>query len=246
YNWRDVASNPHLYTDKTKINDGYFKGKGWAKKTFHGEWKKEHVIEMLISSGFSRNTVLKLSNYGNNQAFVFSPDQPILLYKYLELEKIKKGGKSRDENTIIKEVSSLNFPELYLSELKTLKSGPDDASNFHRVSARLLSTIFDYQLKNPIIEKEINEGRGRIDIRFQNKNEPGFFKNLKELRDIKCPTIPVECKNCSQDPGNPEFDQLSGRLKPNRGMFGILICRKIENKEKTIDHCKDKIPKKNS
>lgn len=47
YNWRDIASNPEKYTEETKINDGYFKGFGRKYKTFHGEWDKQHVVEML-------------------------------------------------------------------------------------------------------------------------------------------------------------------------------------------------------
>jgi len=50
----------------------------------------------------------------------------------------------------------------------------------------------DHQLRDPVIECEINEGRGRIDVRFHNRNRPGFFKDLKDLRDVKCPSVFVE------------------------------------------------------
>lgn len=49
----------------------------------------------------------------------------------------------------------------------------------------------------------------------------------------------VECKNYGKELGNPEIDQLQTRFSKQRGMFGILLCRTIENKEKMIQRCKD-------
>ena len=241
YNWRDISSNPEKYTEATKINDGYFKGKGRKYKTFHGEWNKEHVFEILISSGFSHNKNIKLGNVSTNQAYVFSANSQILLQKSLDLEEIKRGGKKRDPKKIMEESSKLHFPSLYLKELKLTKPGKEEAKKFHQLSTRLLATIFDYQLKNPTVEKEINERRGRIDIKFQNKNQPGFFKNIKDLRDIKCPSVFVECKNYTYDIRNPEFAQLADRLNKIRGMLGILVCRMITDKEKVIKHCQDRL-----
>lgn len=243
YNLRDRASYPKKYTEDKKLNDGWFFGKGRKHKTFKSEWPKDHVCEMLILSGFSLNRDMRLGKVGRNQAFVFNPDQILLLDKYLRLQEIKSGGKKRDPNVIIPETEKLYFPDLYVKELKNIRAGREEAAKFHRVSARLLATIFEHQLKKPIIEKEIFGGRARIDIRFWNKNEPGFFKNLKEESDVLCPTIPVECKNYNKDPKNPEFDQLSGRLSKIKGKFGMLVCRKISNKKKTIKHCHDKLEK---
>ena len=77
---------------------------------------------------------------------------------------------------------------------------------------------------------------------MKNRNVQGFFKNLKDLHDIKCPSVFAECKNYTEDIGNPEFDQLSGRLdKPDRGQFGFLVCREIKDKGRVIKHCKEKL-----
>ena len=91
-----------------------------------------------------------------------------------------------------------------------------------------------------MIENEINERRGRIDIVYKNKNKDGLFKNLKELRDIPCPEIMVECKNYENDLTNNEYAQLNDRLSPHRGMLGFLLCRNKKDKQKVISHCKDR------
>jgi len=236
YNWRD----PTKYPDKTRINDGFFKGKGRIHKTFYGEWNRAHVFEMLVSSGFSHDEEIQLPDVGS-QAYVFKPDQPILLDKYLDLANIKKGGHRTDPGQPIPETKSTYFPGVYLEELEKVRSGRREQAKFHRLSARLISNIFDHQLKNPMIEKEINEGRGRIDIRFVNRNEPGFFKNIKDMRNVFCPAVFVECKNYVSDIGNPEFDQLSGRLNYTRGLLGLLVCRETRDKAKVLKHCQDRL-----
>lgn len=244
YNWRDISSNPDKYTENTSINDGYFKGAGREFKTFHGEWDRAHVFEMLISSGFSHAEEIELPEVSSNQAYVFRANGPILLDKYLGLEEIMRGGKKRDPGKVLPEEEKTYFPGVYVRELKETRSGKSEQAKFHRLAARLVANIFDHQLKKPVIEHEINEGRGRIDIKFQNQNKPGFFKNAKEMRKIMCPAVFVECKNY-QDLDNPEFDQLAGRLDPLRGQLGLLVSRKGGNRERSIKHCRDRVVRKN-
>lgn len=236
YNWRD----PTKYTDKMKVNDGFFKGKGRRHKTFYGEWNRVHVFEMLVSTGFSHYEGTQLPEVGS-QAYVFRPDQPIILGKYLDLASIKKGGHRTDPDQPIPETKGTYFPAVYVEELGKVRPGTAEQAKFHRLSARLIANIFDHQLKNPVIEKEINEGRGRIDIRFLNRNEPGFFKNVKDMRNVFCPAVFVECKNYASEIGNPEFDQLSGRLNDTRGLLGLLVCREIRDRAKVLKHCQDRL-----
>ena len=40
-----------------------------------------------------------------------------------------------------------------------------------------------------------------------------------------------ECKNCSNDPDNPEFDQPTAIFSEIRGQLGVLVGRTIQNKE---------------
>jgi hypothetical protein len=60
------------------------------------------------------------------------------------------------------------------------------------------------------------------------------------MRDILCPEVFVECKNY-EDLGNPDFDQLAGRLNPKRGQLGLLVCRKIGKRDSSIKHCRDRL-----
>ena len=52
-------------------------------------------------------------------------------------------------------------------------------------------------------------------------------------------SILLECKNYSDDPENPEFDQLTSRFGHQRGFFGILLCRTLDDRSRTIAACRD-------
>jgi hypothetical protein len=51
--------------------------------------------------------------------------------------------------------------------------------------------------------------------------------------------IPFECKNYSKDIANPEFDQLTSRFGHQRGFFGIILCRRIDDRERIVAACRD-------
>jgi type I restriction enzyme M protein len=133
------------------------------------------------------------------------------------------------------------YLKAYLKDLKNTLPGRDYSKQFQVAGSMLIGAIFDHELKNLQLEKPINDGRGFIDAYFQNRNKEGFFKNIKDMRDIKCPWVPVEFKNYVDDLNNPEFDQLAERLDPIRGMFGILVCRRLDDKKKIIERCRDKL-----
>lgn len=48
-----------------------------------------------------------------------------------------------------------------------------------------------------------------------------------------------ECKNLQHDLKNPHYNQMIGRFSFERGYFGIIICRKIENKLKMLGQLRD-------
>lgn len=123
--------------------------------------------------------------------------------------------------------------------LANIKTGNEDANNFHKISFDNLIHIFGVRVSNPDSEVKINDGRKRIDIVFNNTDNVGFFKSLNQLHQIKCPKIFVECKNYGKELGNPEIDQLQGRFSDRRGNFGILLCRSFQDKQKMIQRCRD-------
>jgi len=49
----------------------------------------------------------------------------------------------------------------------------------------------------------------------------------------------MECKNYSRDVANPELDQMAGRFGPNRGQFGLVLCRSIQDHDLFLTRCRD-------
>jgi hypothetical protein len=124
-------------------------------------------------------------------------------------------------------------------KLDTIPAGTQAAGRYHRHIFALLKFIFEGSLCRGSIEKEINRGRKRVDIVFDNTAQSGFFYELGATHRVFCPKIFVECKNYTNDLRNPEFDQLVGRFHKRRGNFGILICRRIKDKQKALATSQD-------
>lgn len=126
-----------------------------------------------------------------------------------------------------------------IQSMEQVRPGNDDATIYHRLSVGILELLFFPHLTSPIVEKEIHDGRKRIDLTFDNAAESGFFYRLATTYQIPSQFIFVECKNYTRDLENPELDQISGRFSPNRGKFGLILCRSIKNYKKIIQSCRD-------
>ena len=74
---------------------------------------------------------------------------------------------------------------------------------------------------------------------LDNAATDGFFLRLHQVSKVTCPFILIECKNYSSDLGNPELDQMAGRFGPNRGEFGLMLCRTIQDHELFLQRCRD-------
>lgn len=123
--------------------------------------------------------------------------------------------------------------------LRATPPGNDDATRYHRIIVGILELIFYPDLFAPQVEREIHEGRKRIDITFDNGADSGFFYLLHATHGVPCPYVMVECKNYGRDIANPELDQMAGRFSPNRGKAGLIVCRTIENMELFLNRCRD-------
>jgi hypothetical protein len=171
-----------------------------------------------------------------NYLFEFSRENPNVLRAYREsLKSMERSLSSADtaeeDETVI--AASL------VAAMKSIAPGDKTASDYHKLMVGIAEFIFFPSLLHPRKEKEIHDGRKRIDIVMENGATKGPFFSLPTLQHIQCLFVPFECKNYGREVGNPELDQLTGRLSVNRGMVGVLCCRNFKDRELFIKRCRD-------
>ena len=163
--------------------------------------------------------------------------------KYPDIfKRFKQYTKQAGQSPIGNELTPADIPSLtknLIEQLQQIPAGADNATAYHRLMAGIMELIFYPQLQYPHIEREINEGRKRIDITFDNTAQSGFFRNLHEITKVYAPYIMIECKNYTDDINNPELDQMAGRLADKKGRFGIIVCRNIEDINLFLKRCSD-------
>ncbi|MDQ3374332.1 MAG: hypothetical protein M3521_10655, partial [Acidobacteriota bacterium] len=186
-----------------------------------------------------KKTVEKQYPLSKEFLFKFSEEHPEVLEHYKK-SLPKNPIYTTDEEIERKqpEPRRINIESL-IEDLGKIDEGPDSANLFHNYIIGALETIFFPALRKPVKEQRIHDGRKRVDIVFNNGSDRGFFFDLSAKHKIKCPYIFFECKNYSSDLKNPEFDQLTGRFSDKRGNFGILVCRKNEEKQLLLRRQKD-------
>ncbi len=135
-----------------------------------------------------------------------------------------------DKNTVI---------DYLIEKLQSINTGAQEATEYHKTVTGILELVFYPYIMSPVVENEIHNGRKRIDITFDNAAETGFFFRLSNTYGIPSQFIHVECKNYSKDVANPELDQLSGRFSPNRGQFGLMLCRTVDDMDRLLERCAD-------
>lgn len=137
------------------------------------------------------------------------------------------------------EVEDISLPDIdnLISQLVNLPRGRSAADEYEKLIEKIFSLIFYPSLCNPKKQHKIHDGRKRIDITYTNEASEGFFYWLSS--HYTCPLVFIECKNYSEDVGNPEVDQLSGRFSPSRGKVGFLVFRSIKDKDTITKRCVD-------
>ncbi len=125
------------------------------------------------------------------------------------------------------------------SRLLDISPGAEHAEDYHKFIMGTCTALFFPNLIQPNKEWKINDGRKRIDIVYTNASDSGFFAQRRDGNNTQANLVIVECKNYSNDIANPELDQLLGRFDDNRGKFGILTCRAIDNPDLLLKKCRD-------
>jgi hypothetical protein len=168
--------------------------------------------------------------------FAFSKNNPKVLAEY----KAALSDLEKDHNEINEGSESEHLlADTLLLALRHIPPGADYASSYHNLMLGILEFIFYPYLIYPRKEKEIHDGRKRIDIVVENGAKSGIFRRLHEIRSIHCPFISIECKNYKTEIANPEIDQLSGRFSRDRGFVGIMCCRSFEDEKLFLKRCID-------
>jgi hypothetical protein len=194
----------------------------------------------LLKSGDRRvyiNDLKKKYGVGKNAVVRITRQYPDVLARYrADKKQVIKSTLDHFELAIVTGTELPNWESL-LSDVLNTPKGDADATNYHLRIEKLLSALFSPDMAYPEIEQPIHEGRKRIDITYTNVATQGFFKWVGD--HTPAPYIFIECKNYSRDVANPELDQISGRFSPRRGRFGIIVCRKLENKNLFLKRCRD-------
>jgi hypothetical protein len=246
YRGESIHADNEKFLEKNYFADGYL-GQG-PNHTFYTEFNPDETDELLFSIGFSHNMNINLRKISSNTgaySYVFNPTHDSLINNTLKLENMKKDV--QDGKQVLPIPAPKPVLQMYKEELPTVPKGSEDAKQrnvdahtYHLLASRIFFEIFRNQVCAPQIEQEINEGRGRIDIVYKNKNQLGIFKDLKDTRNILCPDIIVECKNYDHNLEITEYNQIADRLIEERGMLGFLICRDKKNENKVLAQCRDK------
>ncbi len=182
------------------------------------------------------------SKYGYSKEFLleFSEKHPRVFKSYKDILP-KKVAKPETDFVI---ESRQREPRQVVStdlvrDLEQIPPGRKHAGQYHDFIKGVLTEVFAPSLTRPKKEQDIDEGRKRIDISFHNSATHGFFSKLVNQHKYVVPYVPIECKNYTDDVANPEFDQMLGRLNRRRGMFGIIVCRTIVDKDAVLKRCQD-------
>ena len=167
----------------------------------------------------------------------FSQEHPEVLDAY----KCYKGDSALIVDAEIDEIDERILARGMIERLREVSQGNEQAAAFHHLMVGVLEFLFYPNLIYPIKEHEIHEGRKRVDISYTNAAINGLFYRARTSAQTSAQFVMVECKNYSSDPVNPELDQLSGRFSHSRGRLGLLVARKIDNKELFLRRCRDTV-----
>lgn len=166
----------------------------------------------------------------------FAQKHPDILERYKELKGAKGTLTNEDFD---KDFDERKFAQSIAYALDKIPAGLKTATRYHAFIQGALTFLLFPDLINPIKEHELDQGRRRVDIKFTNASESGFFLRMAKLVQTRSIDVFFECKNYSRDLGNPELDQISGRFSPLRGKLGFIVCRSLADEKLMLERCRD-------
>ena len=170
----------------------------------------------------------------------FSEEKPEVLREYKEFYRNLPSARGvLSHHDFEDDFEEAAFAQALIRRLRDIPTGSEHANAYHRVIVGTLEFIFWPNLICPEKEAEIHEGRKRIDIKYTNAAQHGFFYRANTASRTAARFVMVECKNYTKDPANPEIDQLSGLFAANRGWLGLLLYRQVSDYDLLLARCRD-------
>lgn len=217
------------------------------------EFWNHHMIEFLrqeymeaggalvrtLKNGDRRVTkkdVKRRHPFVKNDLADFVREHPEVLEIYKNLKGAKGPLTSEDLDVAFDERA---FARALQDHLPNIPGGNASAGSYHSFALAACTFLFYPDLIYPIKEQEIHQGRKRIDIKYTNADESGFFQRMLASPQTRANSIFIECKNYTKELNNPELDQLSGRFGHQRGFFGMILCRRMDDRQRIIERCRD-------
>jgi hypothetical protein len=195
-----------------------------------------HVLKKTKERVVYKREVKEQNPYDKNGIAEFVQDHPDILDAY---KALKRGDGPMESDDFDNNFDERTFARVLIQRLAAVPGGNDAATEYHRMCIGILSFLFYPQLITPVREQEIHQGRKRIDIKFTTSAQPGFFLARLQSAQTRANNVMVECKNYTREVANPEYDQMTGRFGHQRGFFGILLCRSLENRQRAIAASRD-------
>lgn len=201
----------------------------------HGASSLVHVLKSGKRKVYKKE-VKQRHPFIKDELAKFVMEHPEILERY---KKIKGAQGALANEDFDAEFDDRAFADALKERLAGIVAGNHSAGDYHSLMTGILTFVFYPDLICPIKEREIHQGRKRVDIVFTNAAREGFFHRALVAAQTRSTHIFIECKNYSYDVGNPELDQLAGRFGHQRGHLGLLTCRQIGQRDTVRQRCRD-------
>ncbi|MDO7908931.1 hypothetical protein Q5741_21445, partial [Paenibacillus sp. JX-17] len=163
------------------------------------------VKETRLKSGeikwevFKKDLIEELHPFRKEYLREFTRNHPQIFNQFRQQAKNQMNSITDDQLEDEPGFSIEEFVDYLKDRLTAIVPGTNTANLYHTHIMGILEYLFYPNLVCPVKEQEIDEGRKRIDISFENAAKSGFFYNLHSVKQIPCSYIFVECKNYSRD-----------------------------------------------
>lgn len=195
-----------------------------------------HIVQKTGKRRVFKKDIKERNPLSKEMLRVFTAEHPEVLDIY---KRRKAEIRPLRDSEIDEDFNEAAFARALVDRMGQVPPGNEDASSYHKLMIGMLEFVFYPNLQYPRKEREIHDGRKRIDIAYTNCASDGVFKTFPRTARRSAIEILVECKNYSREIGNPELDQLTGRFANHRGWLGILTCRSVDDMETLMQRCRD-------